>query len=869
MMTYPEIYYSDDVKRILNSKPPLPDAPKEPEYVADPRYPTSHDYSDMRVLFLILFVISIVLFVVGFFINQEKNLISSCSFVGSIVFYIIVRVFNNKVEEYKWDQEHYKRNIELRRIYKLRYAEYKEDLEKYNETIETILTDENIDLFRKRQIKKFLTKRSTPKVSDCDTDKIKKGLSEMFFATLLSKEFSVYTNKRIKVGNSFFYPDILLIHNNIYIDIEIDEPYSNDDGTPIHYICKEKSASVDDDRNEYFTKQGFEVIRFAERQIINNPIECVNVLKEVMAKLKKCNTHITFPSDFCIQKWTKEEASQMAREKNRNSYIGKFDNLEIQKKIIENSSKEKFSEYFKEKDSEKLYNIGMNYFGGVNGFPLDYKKSVKLLKKSAEQGYDIAQFWLGGCYQYGKGVARSFTKAVFWFSKSAEQGCQSATNALHVDDYLLFDSKTITQWYKALAEYGYADAQFKLANCYYEGSDISKNLEKAFEWYSKSAEQGYSDAQYCLGNLYYLGDGVPKDVSKAVKWFSKSAEQGNVDAQVNLGRCYYDNKSDLRGIKKALDLWRNAAQKGNSQALYCIGRCYYDGKKYKEAIKFWTVSAEHGNTDAIYSMGNCYYWGEGVSKDLRTAAKWYLKSMFFGRNAEAAYRYGNCCYYGFKDYDLAARHYEKAAKQGHAGAQYCLGKCYEKGEGVERDFKVAVRWYRKSAEQGYVDAQYCLGICYFYGQGAKQDYEKGIKWYEKAAEQENSDAQYELGHCYYNGKGIVQNLVKAIQWYTRSAEHGNAKAQYCLGNCYFNGEGANQDFEKAAMWYQKAAEQDHIEAQKCLSRCYKDGKGVKQDDEKYREWLSKALKLQQQENEQYIQSMKNFFVLSDGDFILT
>ena len=296
MMRYPEIYYSDEVKRILNSKPPLPDAPKEPEKVADPRFPTSHDYSDIRVLFLILFVVSIVLFVVGFFINQEKNLISTCSFYSSILFYIIVRIFNNKVEEYKCEQEQYKRNIELRKKYEIEYAEYKEEKKIYDETVNEIMTGDNIERFRNKQLNIFFATRKSPKFSDCATESVKKGVTELFFAKLLAKEYTIYTNQKVRIVKGYYYPDIILVHNNIYIDIEIDEPYTNEDGKTIHYAVKNIDShyySIDEDRNDFFRYEGFEVIRFAEEQIVKNTIDCVNVIKKVIAKLTTKITKIT------------------------------------------------------------------------------------------------------------------------------------------------------------------------------------------------------------------------------------------------------------------------------------------------------------------------------------------------------------------------------------------------------------------------------------------------------------------------------------------------------------------------------------------------------------------------------------------------
>ncbi len=92
-----------------------------------------------------------------------------------------------------------------------------------------------------------------------------------------------------------------------------------------------------------------------------------------------------------------------------------------------------------------------------------------------------------------------------------------------------------------------------------------------------------------------------------------------------------------------------------------------------------------------------------------------------------------------KDQSKAVQWYAAAAAQGHAEAQYYLGRfalqsaivslvslilnwrslgasagmCYAKGEGVTKDESKAVHWYEAAAAQGYVDAQFSLGMCFF------------------------------------------------------------------------------------------------------------------------------------------------------------
>ena len=82
-------------------------------------------------------------------------------------------------------------------------------------------------------------------------------------------------------------------------------------------------------------------------------------------------------------------------------------------------------------------------------------------------------------------------------------------------------------------------------------------------------------------------------------------------------------------------------------------------------------AAEQGHANAQCSLGNCYDFGQGVTKDLNEAAKWY----------------------------------RKAAEQGLARAQFCIGLSYKNGEGVTKDLNEAIKWFRKAAEQGHENSQ--------------------------------------------------------------------------------------------------------------------------------------------------------------------
>jgi TPR repeat protein len=120
--------------------------------------------------------------------------------------------------------------------------------------------------------------------------------------------------------------------------------------------------------------------------------------------------------------------------------------------------------------------------------------------------------------------------------------------------------------------------------------------------------------------------------------------------------------------------------------------------------------------------------------------------------------------------------WRKAAERGDAVAQYSLGFCYHKGEGMAKDDVEAVKWYRKAAEQGYAVAQYSLGCRYDKGDGVLQDYVEAVKWYRKAAEQGFASAQYNLATSYRTGQGVVKDDVEAYKWYNLAAASGHQSA---------------------------------------------------------------------------------------------
>ena len=156
--------------------------------------------------------------------------------------------------------------------------------------------------------------------------------------------------------------------------------------------------------------------------------------------------------------------------------------------------------------------------------------------------------------------------------------------------------------------------------------------------------------------------------------------------------------------------------------------------------------------------------------------------------------------------------FQRAAEMGYADAQYALGMEYlehiqeilpraaAKAEGA--------KWLEKAAEQGHVGAQLALAKCYATGKGVKRDEAKAFEIYRKAADAGSAEAMYELRDFYNLGwGGVTVDRAKAAELLRKSAEKGYVEAQRSLGLDCQHGYNTPIDLPEAVKWYTLAAAQ--------------------------------------------------------------
>lgn len=150
------------------------------------------------------------------------------------------------------------------------------------------------------------------------------GVSEKNFYQVLQRIFPNVV-QGLEFKNINYHPysaDFALLHESgLSIDIEIDEPYVGNTKEPHHCIDQGK----DNIRNEFFTSANWIVVRFSEKQAVQQPQSCCKVIAKVVAQLSGDYTYYVrlqaLPDLLPDSMWTIKQARKWAKQNYRKTYL--------------------------------------------------------------------------------------------------------------------------------------------------------------------------------------------------------------------------------------------------------------------------------------------------------------------------------------------------------------------------------------------------------------------------------------------------------------------------------------------------------------------------------------------------------------------
>ena len=208
-----------------------------------------------------------------------------------------------------------------------------------------------------------------------------------------------------------------------------------------------------------------------------------------------------------------------------------------------------------------------------------------------------------------------------------------------------------------------------------------------------------------------------------------------------------------------------------------------------------------------------------------------------------------------RDLDKALEYYQLAAKQGHAVAQYNLGRIYQTGlthglQVIRPDAQKAEQFLQRAAAQGIVAAYHQLGVLYYtlgmQIKPAELKPEEFARWDKNkdknispdenlflqdahdhfllAAKQDHGLAQHALGVMYLQGQGVAAKPETSAHWLEKAVKHKLPDSLYNLAQLFENGIGVRPNLTRAFTLYRDAARLGHAPSQYNLGLFYYQGR---------------------------------------------
>jgi len=254
------------------------------------------------------------------------------------------------------------------------------------------------------------------------------------------------------------------------------------------------------------------------------------------------------------------------------------------------------------------------YLFGIN-VEVDEKKSINILEENPDCSDCITVYGL--CYEYGKGVGKSYTTAFDMYRRGMKLNNSVSMTFLaecYIDGYgVPIDiSKGIELMERAM-ELNNPIAIHNLAFFYTRGKCFPQNIHKSIELYQRAINLGSSSALTNLASCYSIGIGVPKDINKGVELSHQAVKMGSKMALYNLGSMYMTLKEYDKSIvffKKYIALTEGKEKIDSLESLYKLAEYYESHKEYKDlekAVDLYIYIREHGLQKAVTKINQNYH----------------------------------------------------------------------------------------------------------------------------------------------------------------------------------------------------------------------------------------------------------------------
>ena len=340
------------------------------------------------------------------------------------------------------------------------------------------------------------------------------------------------------------------------------------------------------------------------------------------------------------------------------------------------------------KNVSAMTNLAQLYMLG-DGVEYDEGKAFELYKQAAMLGNKRAMIEMYVRYRDGEGVHKNRKEAVRWYERikdklsefaddEYEMGYNYTINALYQirysekkgslysscdDEFARHYFGIAMRYFKNAIRYGRTDANYDLAQYYFYGYGVKKDLSKAIEYCDKAGNWRF------LARCYLEGEEVEQSLEKAIHYYSKG------DHWFYIGEIYR-KAGDLDEAGRWYSKYHETYKSDDRDEVRKIARMYRDGEEY-----------EHEAFDEDFDEE---FEGMKLKKDTTKAIEYFKligDSLAVGE-----------IYKDEGDFDEAVKWYEKELTgENVAWAIYDIAEVYEKAGDTDN----AVKYYRMLTERNY------------------------------------------------------------------------------------------------------------------------------------------------------------------------
>ncbi len=438
--------------------------------------------------------------------------------------------------------------------------------------------------------------------------------------------------------------------------------------------------------------------------------------------------------------------------------------------------------------------------------------------KDARANIPQAQHALGKAFESGALGEEHKSYAVMWFERAVAN--HHPESELYLAHYYLSNNKVNlgVQLLEKAAHRSDLRAQKILANMYYEGKIVKKNIAKAKAWFEKAAQANDAQAQYILYQI--LSQSELSDDAKGQQLLLASAKAQFIPAMEVIA----EQKIEAKAYDAAA-LWLARASKAHSsKASYLLAKLVMDNKLSANVDVAELLQRSQDYSPAKVLLAKCYIAGKYVKQDIPKAQQ-LLKQAANQNEPEAFYEIAVALLRGDypwkKDNDLAIKYFKQAADMNFHPAKVLMATLFIDGKSIIDDKNQVITHLALMAINGDAQAQYKLAKTL--ADFSIPVYDRvAFFWLAKAANHDQK-AAFLLANFYQEGIGTEINLNEAFSLYRKLASEHYAAAYLELAKMYFRGTGIEKDASQSKMWLAHAIQAQVPEAKEVAQEIFKEG----------------------------------------------